>query len=160
MAIRVSARVRREIRNGGAAAIEARIRAMRSQPNSVAVGFPNGTDPEQVMKAVFMNFGTVNVPARPFFTNAMRDNRRKYRDFMGRSFEGLLLGETSLSTVLNRLGLVAVGDIQEAIGSNTPPPLAPATIARKGSSRTLVDTGALRQSVLHELRMHQWGGGS
>jgi hypothetical protein len=157
MAIRVSARVRREIRNGGAAAIEARIRAMRSQPNAVAVGFPNGTDPEQVMKATFAEFGTVNQLARPFFTNAMRDGRRKYRAFLARSVDGLLLGETSLSTVLNRLGLVAVGDIQEAIGSNTPPPLAPATIARKGSSRTLVDTGALRQSVRHELRMHQWG---
>ncbi len=54
-------------------------------------------------------------------------------------------------------GLQAAGDVMRdailaTIDSNIPPPNAPATIAKKGSSKTLFDTGEMYGSVESELR--------
>lgn len=57
------------------------------------------------------------------------------------------MGETALATVLNKLGIVAQGDIQSEITSLRSPPNSAVTIARKGSSNPLIDTGAMRQAV-------------
>ncbi|MGP9818987.1 hypothetical protein ACTZWW_03135 [Salinarimonas sp. NSM] len=155
-----TAAVRREIRNGGLDAIERRLRAAKSAPNAVAVGLPRGSDPEQLMKLTYSEFGTSRQPERPAFRNAMRDGRARYMRLLGRSLEGLLLGTTSLPTALNRLGILATGDVQQSITDLRDPPNAPSTIAAKGSSNPLVDTGAMRQAITHEVRRHSWGGGS
>ncbi|OPY54712.1 MAG: hypothetical protein A4E48_00291 [Methanosaeta sp. PtaU1.Bin060] len=39
--------------------------------------------------------------------------------------------------------------IKQKIQSNVPPPNAPSTIARKGHSNTLIDTGEMLESVTH-----------
>ncbi|MGJ3264317.1 MAG: hypothetical protein ACFE0R_13880 [Salinarimonas sp.] len=146
------------------------MRAMTRDKNAVAVGYPRGGDPEQLEKAVYQEFGTEGgasgggwggpIPERPFLRNTMRDNRRKYLDFLSHQAEGLLLGTSSLPAVLARLGAVAESDVKNTIGSNMPPALSPVTIERKGSARTLVDSGAMAQSVRFEVRRHEWGGGS
>jgi hypothetical protein len=56
------------------------------------------------------------------------------------------------SNVLNKLGLFIVGGIQARISAGEiTPPLAESTIARKGSSTPLIDTGQLRSSISHEV---------
>ncbi len=45
--------------------------------------------------------------------------------------------------------------IKEAIDSNIPPANSPRTIALKGSSHTLIDTGTLRSSVHNEVIMNK-----
>lgn len=53
----------------------------------------------------------------------------------------------SVESAVGILGEIVTNDIKEKISNNIPPPNSPATVYKKGSSRTLIDTGAMRQSV-------------
>lgn len=118
-------------------------------PKHVKVGFPaSKSSKSNIEKAVWNEFGTRRgIPERPFMRNAMRNNRAAYRDALRKSASKILLGETALATVLNKLGILAQGDIQAEITSLNSPPLSPRTIRAKGSSKPLIDTGAMRQAV-------------
>ena len=130
---------------------------LKKEPR-VAVGFPAGkTDSDVINKAVWNEFGTRGgasgggwggpIPERPFMRNAMRNNASKYRSAMKTAAPHLLMGSTSLTVVLSKLGILAQGDIQAEITSLRSPPNADVTIALKGSSNPLIDTGEMRQAV-------------
>lgn len=57
----------------------------------------------------------------------------------------------SFEAGLERLGNLYVAQIQKRIASNIPPPLSPITIARKGSSVALVDTGQLKSAITYRV---------
>lgn len=127
-------------------------------PKKVKVGFPAGeADAGNIEKAVWNEFGTRGgasgggwggpVPERPFLRNAMRDNKGKYRNGMRASAAKLLTGKTTISVVLSKLGIMAQGDVQESITSLRSPPNSPTTIALKGSSNPLIDSGEMRGAV-------------
>lgn len=131
-------------------------------PTKVKVGFPAGEAGGDVIeKAIFNEFGTRGgasgggwggpVPERPFMRNAFRGNAAKYRGNMTTAASSLLKGETSLQTVLAKLGIVAKTDIQDEIGSLSSPPNSPVTIALKGSSKPLIDTGEMRGAVTYKV---------
>jgi len=127
-------------------------------PKRVKVGFPAGkAKASAIEKAVWNEFGTRGgasgggwggpIPERPFMRNSMRANKGKYRDAMATSAAKILRGETQLETVMNKLGIVAQGDIQSEITSLSSPPNSPVTIALKGSSNPLIDSGEMRGAV-------------
>mgnify|MGYP003144275434 FL=1 len=117
-------------------------------PSKVKVGFPAGKTGGDILdRAIWNHFGTETIPERPFITSAIRDNRGAYQRAMRVSALKILMGETSLRTVLSKLGALAQGDIQAEIVSLSDPPNSPVTIARKGSSNPLIDTGQMRSSV-------------
>ena len=123
------------------------------RPGEVAVGFPAGKAPGDILDiATWNHFGTRTIPERPFLDNAMRDNRNAYRKAMKTSAKRLLLGETSMTAVLNKLGLFAQGHVQAEIVALRDPPNAPSTIKAKGSSSPLIDTGRMRQAVTYDVR--------
>lgn len=124
----------------------------------VAVGFPAGkVDQDELNKAVWNEFGTRGgasgggwggpIPERPFMRNAMRNNASKYRDAMKTAAPHLLMGSTSLTTVLSKLGQLATDDIKAEIQSLRSPPNSPVTIELKGSSNPLIDEGHMHQAV-------------
>jgi hypothetical protein len=47
----------------------------------------------------------------------------------------------NVNQTLGRLGAVIKGQLQESITNTNEPPLKPATVRRKGSSKPLIDTG-------------------
>lgn len=57
-----------------------------------------------------------------------------------------------MDTELELLGLRAVGDVQSRIADGIEPAISKATAARKGSTKPLIDTGRLRQSIDSEVR--------
>lgn len=127
-------------------------------PTTVKVGFPSSkASRSNIEKAVWNEFGTRGgasgggwggpIPERPFMRNAMRNNRGKYRNALRASASKILMGDVGLSQVLNKLGILAQGDIQSEITSLSSPPNSPVTIALKGSSKPLIDSGAMRQAV-------------
>lgn len=127
-------------------------------PSKVKVGFPAGkSSGSNIEKAIWNEFGTRGgasgggwggpIPERPFLRNAIRDNRSKYKAGMAKAAASLLRGETGMQTVLSKLGIMAQGDIQGEITSLTTPPNSPVTVALKGSSKPLIDSGAMRQAV-------------
>lgn len=95
-------------------------------------------------------FGTDTIPERPF----MRLSDKKIRadvDKMAPKLLGhIVSGRMNVSKMLDLIGLKAVARIKETIQGSVPPPNAPRTIARKGSSTTLVDTSQMYQSVNYE----------
>ncbi|WP_244651263.1 hypothetical protein [Rhizobium sp. CFBP 8762] len=127
-------------------------------PRQIKVGFPAGeADSDNIQKAVWNEFGTKGgasgggwggpIPERPFMRNSMRENQSKYGSALKASAAKILRGETNTKQVLSKLGILAQGDIQEEITSLASPPNSPVTIALKGSSNPLIDSGEMRGAV-------------
>lgn len=138
------------------------VKHLATGPKRVKVGFPKGeADGGNIAKAVWNEFGTRGgasgggwggpIPERPFMRNALRANRGKYQDAMRSSAVKILRGSTSLTVVMSKLGIVAQGDIQAEITSLSSPPNSPVTIALKGSSNPLIDTGEMRGAVTYKV---------
>ena len=103
--------------------------------------------------AVAMNFGTSTIPARPFLTQTAEESKPKMRAFMKRELQAIAKNESNVQLSLSRAGGFQVGLIQKTISSSMPPPNSPQTVARKGSSTTLIDSGQMRQEVTYEVTL-------
>jgi len=122
-----------------------------SGPSKVKVGFPEGTDGEVIDKAVYNEFGTRDIPERPFMRNGFREGtpelRRLARQLAGRIIAGTMTKEQAL----NRMGGKGKQLIQDSITDMRDPPNAQSTIDRKGSSNPLVDEGEMKGKVTWEI---------
>lgn len=94
--------------------------------------------------AAWAEFGTETEPERSFLRAWFDEHEHEVRADIAKLMRG---GKRTPAEVLEIIGLRAVGQIQQRIASSIPPPNAPSTIARKGSSTPLVDTGLLRSSI-------------
>lgn len=92
------------------------------------------------------------IPPRPFIRPTVMHHQTEWNTFIKRQLEA----GVDIETALERLGLMIVGQIQQAIRNVQKPPLAPATIrrrARKGFSdsgtmaKPLIDTGQMLRTV-------------
>lgn len=96
-------------------------------------------------------YGGGNVPARPMIRPVSDKNREAYRrvqrELHGRVVDGTLTIEGALAT----LGTKIEGDLKAWITDGDHVPNAPSTIARKGSSKPLIDTGLMRSQVTHKV---------
>ncbi len=97
--------------------------------------------------AFWQEFGTLKVPMRPFFRNAITKNTKKWFSVL----ENELKNNADCSLAFNRLGEIAKGDIMQSITSLKTPPNAESTIKQKGSTNPLIDTGFLRASVSYKV---------
>jgi hypothetical protein len=142
----------------GGDALSAKLRQMVGKLGSaseVRVGFlegatyPDGTPVAEV--AAIQNFGApaANVPARPFFSNMVSQESPEW----GRQF-GQIMRDTELDAGkgLALMGEGIAGQLRQSIADTNEPPLAAATIARKGFDKPLVDTGHMLASVDKEVR--------
>lgn len=85
-----------------------------------------------------------HIPARSFIRSAFRDRKQEFAKQLEKVAKAVLSNKMDPATALGRLGLWGANAVKRQItGKNIPPPLKPATIARKGSSKPLVDTGQL-----------------
>lgn len=107
----------------------------------------NGADAATVLDVAYWNEFGLGVPERSFirawFDEAKPENLALAQTMLKR----ILHGSISLDDALAQMGALFAGRIQQKIAQGIPPPNAPATIALKGSSTPLVDSGQLRQSV-------------
>lgn len=63
--------------------------------------------------------------------------------------QGVLYGKFDLLAGLELFGMYVVGLIRQRMANGIPPPNSPYTIARKGSSKPLIDTSQLRNSITY-----------
>lgn len=89
-----------------------------------------------------------NQPPRPFFRQAINENRSRWT----KGFGVLLEQGRPLEQAMALTGEVMRGDIQASIRKLTDPALAEATIARKGFDKPLIDTSHMLNSVDYEVR--------
>ena len=101
--------------------------------------------------------GMIVIPPRPFIRPAIHQNGDEWVTMVRRDIEST---DLSIDTILERLGIVIVGDIQLAIKAVFEPPLSPETIRRrlkKGhenmqtATKPLIDTGRMLGSIRSEV---------
>ncbi len=93
-----------------------------------------------------------NVPARPFMDNAVIRLQEDKEEIGAEIARQVVDGEIDADTALAKVGLFAENAIREAITDDTYEPNSPFTIARKKSSKPLIDTGKMRQAVTSQVR--------
>ena len=121
----------------------------------VNVGFPaSAKEPDGTSTAFIAavhEFGSEHVPERSFMRTSLEVNRNKRKALNEQNLKKVLNGGMSVDAALGHLGLMASSDIKEQIKNGSYAPLKEVTTKRKGSSKPLIDTGQMRQSVTYEL---------
>lgn len=135
-------------------------------PTKVHAGFPIGNP--AVDKAIFTNYGTKGsgkrfstprgggfggpIPPRPFMEDFVSRGRSEITRILQDEAGAILAGETTLAATMNNLGIEAVNLIRDAIDARNSPANSPTTIRIKGSSKPLIDSGAMRAAVSYEVK--------
>lgn len=88
------------------------------------------------------------IPQRSFLRTSVEKNAGKYFHHLAKN----AVNGKPPEQILNEISAMAVGDVQENITNGDFVPLKPKTIKRKGSSKPLIDTGRLRQSITGVVR--------
>ncbi|SHI61964.1 hypothetical protein SAMN02745671_01175 [Anaerovibrio lipolyticus DSM 3074] len=110
------------------------------------------TGADLVDVATWNEYGTKNIPKRPFMRKAASKNGKKWGELSEAVAERVIDG-MGVEQAVEVLGNQMVGDIQNVIGDRTLLRAnAPSTIRQKGSDAPLIDTGLLRGSIDFEVR--------
>ena len=102
--------------------------------------------------AAIHEFGTDNIPSRPFTRESFDQHVNELDKFMQGIGGRIIVNRISASQGLNLVGQKMTGIIQKKIVDGPWAPNAPATVKQKGSDRPLIDTGHLRQSIRHVVK--------
>lgn len=141
------------------------------QSHEAAVGFPAGKDldvphytskradgstvagPSILEAAIFNNFGTKDIPSRPFMDKATPAIAAAWKQQKADIIRKINRGEEAEAMKeLNAAGEAAKTIIVLEIDAMTSPANAKSTVKRKGSSHPLIDTGAMKGAVTHVVR--------
>lgn len=93
-----------------------------------------------------------NIPARPFLILTMETNAKKYVMLMAQGFKTALENKASADEVYEKIGVVASDDVKDYIVNGSFTPLSQKTIDAKGSSKPLIDTSEMRNSIHYKVR--------
>ena len=113
-----------------------------------------GGEIDNVALAVIHEFGVPqkNIPSRPFLRSTFDAKKTEWNALLSRMALGVLRGKLTVEQALGLLGQRASADVKLRITTgNNFVPNAPRTIAAKGSSRPLIDTGRLVNSISYQV---------
>ncbi len=139
--------------NGGLSGV---LKRSLEKPPSAVVGVIKGTGAHSgkfgnsatvAEVAWFNEYGTKNIPSRPFLRTTINRHHKKYTDLIASGLIMYLTGKISRQKVQAKIGFTAQADVKKEITEWETPPNAELTIALKGSSQPLIDTGQLRNSI-------------
>lgn len=105
-------------------------------------------------------FGTATIPQRSFIRATVDLKAAVIAAEQEKLAAQVVDSKITPEVAMERLGAAVQGMVQVRIAEGIGPALAPATVARKGSSKQLVDTGQLRSSVTYQVLQGGTGGGS
>jgi hypothetical protein len=131
----------------------------RAHKLEVAVGILEGSKaPEDGASiaeyATYNEFGTENIPSRPFMAMSFDENVEAIGKDFDQQGRQIAQGKRTAEQALTVIGQKHADRTKNVItGRNILPMLAPGTIAaKKGSTKTLVDTGAMTNAVQISVR--------
>jgi phage gpG-like protein len=101
----------------------------------------------------------VVIPARSFLRATVDEKGDAIGQVIDRAVDDVAELRKRAATAMSDIGLEIQGMIQQRIADGIGPPLQPATIKRKKSSKPLIDTGQLRQSITFVVKAKGPGGG-
>jgi hypothetical protein len=132
--------------------------------SEVLVGIPAATtlrenDPINNASLLFvLSHGSPlrNIPPRPVLEPAIEKGRNLITPHLAESAKAVMDGRPDAAErELERAGMVASNAVKRYFTEGELAPNAPSTIARKGSDRPLIDTGALRRAVTFVVRANR-----
>lgn len=99
--------------------------------------------------AIINELGTDDghVPARPFVKRTFQEARGDVVGAIAKAVRVAIFAREGAQAALRHTGEWAANQVRKTIKSNVPPKNAPATIIKKGSSNTLIDTRQLLEAV-------------
>lgn len=100
--------------------------------------------------AMWNEFGTVNIPSRPFMRDSVDKHEAAINHMLTAQKDALLHGATARE-ILNTAGLFQQDLIQTEIEQGDFVANAPATVRKKGSDKPLIDTGTMKNSVHYQI---------
>ena len=100
--------------------------------------------------ASYHEFGR-GVPERSFLRDTIDMRRQQIDALLLRLTAGVAMGRVSAGQALELIGESTVGMIIERIVDHIPPPNAPSTIKRKGSSTPLIDSAQMKGAISYKV---------
>lgn len=114
--------------------------------------------------AAIQEFGYApkKIPPRSFMRTTIAEKQVSWKKIAYYGAQQIVAGKASASSMMEKIGAKAAGDIRRKIGTITQPPLRPATIARRLASRSntstlgkldkpLVDTRLMINTLTHSV---------
>ena len=103
--------------------------------------------------AAIQEFGApaAGIPQRSFIRGTVDAGIAEIHATQATLAKQIVRGTIDGRTAMERLGISVVAMIQRRISAGIAPPNAPSTIAHKGSSVPLIDTGGLRSAVTYQV---------
>jgi hypothetical protein len=108
----------------------------------------------QAEKGVWQELGTSDIPARPWLSVAADQGKNVIASAMATAVDDVAMG-TPAKPAMENVGEVSADVARSILGTANVggPALAPATVARKGSSAKLVDSGDMKRAVQSKVRV-------
>lgn len=95
---------------------------------------------------------SIGVPERSFIRAGIQEKRDDLVRILNGLAKGIVQDKITVDEALQKLGLWGANAVKRKItSSDIPPPLKASTVARKGSTKPLVDTGQLVNSISFEV---------
>jgi hypothetical protein len=113
----------------------------------------HGKAGETVAAVAYANEYGVGVPERPFMRITNARERRNWVKFAGQIVAGQARGAETQERGVRRLGLIMVRDFKRTIRDGVNPPNSPEWIEEKGSSKTLINTGQMINSIRADISL-------
>ena len=107
-------------------------------------------DSKNATKAAINEYGTSKMPQRPFMRTATSRYGKSWGSKSAKAVQSVMKG-MPISQVTELIGMQMKSDISSTLTNGPWTPNAPSTIAKKGSSRPLIDTGELRASITYKV---------
>lgn len=101
--------------------------------------------------AGYHEFGEGHNPERSFIRAWAEESERDSTDVLRKLGQAVVKGGLTVEQGLEQAGLLFVGQVQARIRGGIAPANTLETIARKGSSTPLIDTGQLVSSITHRV---------
>ncbi|AOM39549.1 hypothetical protein [Xenorhabdus hominickii] len=102
-------------------------------------------------------FGTRNIPPRPFMRSTIANKSGEWGQAIGALLQGNAQDSDRVESAFNILGMTIVQDIKDTIEQGVSPPNHPTTVAAKAHkgraepNKTLIDTGSMQRAIAHEI---------
>lgn len=111
--------------------------------------YPSGVNVAKI--AAIQEFGAPSrgIPPRPFFRHMILSKAKEWPKAMAALLKANAYDSTK---TMEQTGAAVKGQLQQSIRDLVSPPLAPSTIAKKGFSKPLIDTGVMLRAV--DYRVH------
>jgi hypothetical protein len=92
----------------------------------------------------------MSIPSRPFNRNTFDNRLKEIQKYVTEKYNLILERKINALTALRQIGDWYTGLLKDGITNGSFKSLSPATIARKGSSKPLIDYGDMRNRIAHK----------